>query len=177
MFEWFKKHINSTKQATNSTKSDGSIFQLTPNEDMIKDEKERLEFFVECFIEKLSKLPEINKEQLNYIQEVSEKNLHCFERIDLKSLFNIGEELPLAEKKKLGLNSRMKICEGYLKLINIDAVNKKNPFEVLIESQIFASNKSHSYNNILKARQLKCTHMELKVFEDTCPKSMKFNII
>lgn len=168
MFGWFKKNEEINKPIKNQPD-----FGITPTSEMITEEEELLSRFLIYFIEKLTSSPEINKDKLNEIKILIKENLNSFDRKEVKKLLNTGIPLTAIQKKELGFNSRLKICEDYLKFININEVNKDDPFEFLVGAEFYARARSWSLREIQKAKNLGCKKLELYVDEERCPQSFE----
>lgn len=164
MFGWFKKNEEIPVQPS---------LDITPTPEMIREEEELLNQFLMHFIEKLSSSPELNKDKINKINDLIKSNLRAFERKEVKKLLNTGIPLTAIQKKELGFNSRLKICEDYLKFININETNKDDPFEFLVDAEFYARARSWSLRDIQQAKNIGSKKIKLSVDEQTCPQSVK----
>lgn len=164
MFGWFKKNEEIPVQPS---------LDITPTPEMIREEEELLNQFLMHFIEKLSSSPELNKDKINEINDLIKSNLRAFERKEVKKLLNTGIPLTAIQKKELGFNSRLKICEDYLKFININEINKDDPFEFLVDAEFYARARSWSLRDIQQAKNIGSKKIKLSVDEQTCPQSVK----
>lgn len=164
MFGWFKKNEEIPVQPS---------LDITPTPEMIREEEELLNQFLMHFIEKLSSSPELNKDKINEINDLIKSNLRAFERKEVKKLLNTGIPLTAIQKKELGFNSRLKICEDYLKFININETNKDDPFEFLVDAEFYARARSWSLRDIQQAKNIGSKKIKLSVDEQTCPQSVK----
>ena len=164
MFGWFKKNEEIPVQPS---------LDITPTPEMIREEEELLNQFLMHFIEKLSSSPEVNKDKINEINDLIKSNLRAFERKEVKKLLNTGIPLTAIQKKELGFNSRLKICEDYLKFININETNKDDPFEFLVDAEFYARARSWSLRDIQQAKNIGSKKIKLSVDEQTCPQSVK----
>ena len=164
MFGWFKKNEEIPVQPS---------LDITPTPEMIREEEELLNQFLMHFIEKLSSSPELNKDKINEINDLIKSNLRAFERKEVKKLLNTGIPLTAIQKKELGFNSRLKICSDYLKLININEINKDDPFEFLVDAEFYARARSWSLRDIQQAKNIGSKKIKLSVDEQTCPQSVK----
>jgi hypothetical protein len=164
MFGWFKKNEEIPVQPS---------LDITPTPEMIREEEELLNQFLMHFIEKLSSSPEVNKDKINEINDLIKSNLRAFERKEVKKLLNTGIPLTAIQKKELGFNSRLKICEDYLKFININETNKDDPFEFLVDAEFYARARSWSLRDIQQAKNIGSKKIKLSVDEETCPQSVK----
>lgn len=164
MFGWFKKNEEIPVQPS---------LEITPTPEMIREEEELLNQFLMHFIEKLSSSPELNKDKINEINDLIKSNLRAFERKEVKKLLNTGIPLTAIQKKELGFNSRLKICEDYLKFININETNKDDPFEFLVDAEFYARARSWSLRDIQQAKNIGSKKIKLSVDEQTCPQSVK----
>lgn len=164
MFGWFKKNEEIPVQPS---------LDITPTPEMIREEEELLNQFLMHFIEKLSSSPELNKDKINEINDLIKSNLRAFERKEVKKLLNTGIPLTAIQKKELGFNSRLKICEDYLKFININETNKDDPFEFLVDAEFYARARSWSLRDIQQAKNIGSKKIKLSVDEETCPQSVK----
>lgn len=164
MFGWFKKNEEIPVQPS---------LDITPTPEMIREEEELLNQFLMHFIEKLSSSPELNKDKINEINDLIKSNLRAFERKEVKKLLNTGIPLTAIQKKELGFNSRLKICEYYLKFININETNKDDPFEFLVDAEFYARARSWSLRDIQQAKNIGSKKIKLSVDEQTCPQSVK----
>lgn len=164
MFGWFKKNEEIPVQPS---------LDITPTPEMIREEEELLNQFLMNFIEKLSSSPEVNKDKINEINDLIKSNLRAFERKEVKKLLNTGIPLTAIQKKELGFNSRLKICEDYLKFININETNKDDPFEFLVDAEFYARARSWSLRDIQQAKNIGSKKIKLSVDEETCPQSVK----
>ena len=161
---WFKKNEKIPVQPS---------LDITPTPLMIKEEEELRNQFLMHFIEKLSSSPELNKDKINEINDLIKSNLRAFERKEVKKLLNTGIPLTAIQKKELGFNSRLKICEDYLKFININETNKDDPFEFLVDAEFYARARSWSLRDIQQAKNIGSKKIKLSVDEQTCPQSVK----
>src|SRR5690606_36636644 len=109
-FGWLKKN----KEDTVKTAVVAPTFSITPSLKMIDEEKELLNMFSISFIEKISSSNEINQQKISEIKQLIEAELEPFERKSIKKTLNTGNPLTATQKKELGFNSRLKICENYL---------------------------------------------------------------
>ena len=164
MFEWFKKNEEIPVKPS---------LDITPTPEMIREEEELLNQFLMHFIEKLSSSPEVNKDKINEINNLIKINLSAFERKEVKKLLNSGIPLTAIQKKELGLNSRLKICEDYLKFINLNGINKDDPFEFLVDAEFYARARSWSLREIQQAKKIGSKKIKLTINEETCPRSVK----
>lgn len=164
MFGWFKKNEEIPVQPS---------LDITPTPEMIREEEELLNQFLMHFIEKLSSSPEVNKDKINEINDLIKSNLRAFERKEVKKLLNTGIPLTAIQKKELGFNSRLKICEDYLKFININETNKDDPFEFLVDAEFYARARSWSLRDIQQAKNIGSKKIKLSVDEEACPQSVK----
>ena len=164
MVEWCKKNEETPVQPS---------LDITPTPEMIREEEELLNQFLMHFIEKLSSSPELNKDKINEINDLIKSNLRAFERKEVKKLLNTGIPLTAIQKKELGFNSRLKICEDYLKFININETNKDDPFEFLVDAEFYARARSWSLRDIQQAKNIGSKKIKLSVDEQTCPQSVK----
>ena len=164
MFGWFKKNEEIPVQPS---------LDITPTPEMIREEEELLNQFLMHFIEKLSSSPELNKDKINEINDLIKSNLRAFERKEVKKLLNTGIPLTAIQKKELGFNSRLKICEDYLKFFNINETNKDDPFEFLVDAEFYARARSWSLRDIQQAKNIGSKKIKLSVDEQTCPQSVK----
>ena len=164
MFGWFKKNEEIPVQPS---------LDITTTPEMIREEEELLNQFLMHFIEKLSSSPELNKDKINEINDLIKSNLRAFERKEVKKLLNTGIPLTAIQKKELGFNSRLKICEDYLKFININETNKDDPFEFLVDAEFYARARSWSLRDIQQAKNIGSKKIKLSVDEETCPQSVK----
>ena len=164
MFGWFKKNEEIPVQPS---------LDITPTPEMIREEEELLNQFLMHFIVKLSSSPELNKDKINEINDLIKSNLRAFERKEVKKLLNTGIPLTAIQKKELGFNSRLKICEDYLKFININETNKDDPFEFLVDAEFYARARSWSLRDIQQAKNIGSKKIKLSVDEQTCPQSVK----
>lgn len=164
MFGWFKKNEEIPVQPS---------LDITPTPEMIREEEELLNQFLMHFIEKLSSSPEVNKDKINEINDLIKSNLRAFERKEVKKFLNTGIPLTAIQKKELGFNSRLKICSDYLKLININEINKDDPFEFLVDAEFYARARSWSLRDIQQAKNIGSKKIKLSVNEETCPQSVK----
>lgn len=169
MFGWFKKHIEDTNESEVISPSLG----ITPSPQMIAEEEELLNFFLISVIEKLSLSEEINQQKIDDIKYLIEAKLEPFERKNIKEVLNTGNPLTAAQKKELGFNSRLKICENYLNFIDLNKINKNAPFDVLTNAEFYARVRSWSSRDIKRAKNLGCKKIKLTVVEENCPKSAK----
>ena len=154
MFGWFKKNEEIPVQPS---------LDITPTPEMIREEEELLNQFLMHFIEKLSSSPELNKDKINEINDLIKSNLRAFERKEVKKLLNTGIPLTAIQKKELGFNSRLKICEDYLKFININETNKDDPFEFLVDAEFYARARSWSLRDIQQAKNISSKKIKLSV--------------
>lgn len=164
MFGWFKKNEEIPVQPS---------LDITPTPEMIREEEELLNQFLMHFIDKSSSSPEVNKDKINEINDLIKSNLRAFERKEVKKLLNTGIPLTAIQKKELGFNSRLKICEDYLKFININETNKDDPFEFLVDAEFYARARSWSLRDIQQAKNIGSKKIKLSVDEETCPQSVK----
>ncbi|WP_180005472.1 MULTISPECIES: hypothetical protein [unclassified Acinetobacter] len=164
MFGWFKKNEKIPVQPS---------LDITPTPLMIREEEELRNQFLMHFVEKLSSYPELNKYKINEINSLIEKNLRVFERIEIKKILNTGTPLTAIQKKEFGFNTRLKICEDYLKFININEVNKDDPFEFLVDTEFYARARSWSSRDIQQAKNIGSKKIKLSVDEEACPQSVK----
>lgn len=164
MFGWFKKNERIPVQPS---------LDITPTPEMVREEEELLSKFLMYFIEKLTSSPEINKNKINEINYLINSNLSTFDRKEVKKLLNTGIPLTAIQKKELGFNSRLKICEDYLKFININEINKDDPFEFLVDAEFYARARSWSLRDIQRAKKIGSKKLELTVNEETCPQSAR----
>jgi len=168
MFGWLKKNKEDTAKPVVTP-----TFGITPSLKMIDEEKELLNIFSISFIEKISSSNEINKQKISEIKQLIEAELEPFERKSIKKTLNTGNPLTATQKKDLGFNSRLKICENYLNFIDINHINKNDPFEVLTDAEFYARARSWSVREINRAKSIGSKKVKLTVMEENCPKSAK----
>ena len=169
MFGWLKKN----KEDTVKTAVVAPTFGITPSLKMIDEEKELLNMFSISFIEKISSSNEINQQKISEIKQLIEAELEPFERKSIKKTLNTGNPLTATQKKELGFNSRLKICENYLNFIDMNNINKIDPFEVLMDAEFYARARSWSIREINRAKSVGSKKVKLTVMEESCPKSVK----
>jgi len=169
MFGWLKKN----KEDTVKTAVVAPTFGITPSLKMIDEEKELLNMFSISFIEKISSSNEINQQKISEIKQLIEAELEPFERKSIKKTLNTGNPLTAIQKKELGFNSRLKICENYLNFIDMNNINKNDPFEVLTDAEFYARARSWSIREINRAKSVGSKKVKLTVMEENCPKSAK----
>lgn len=168
MFGWFKKN----EKIKNPVISHSNL-GVTPNSIMINEEKELLNVFLISLIEKLSLSPEVNENKINEIKSLVKEDLEPFARKNIKKILNSGNPLSLNQKKELGFNSRLKICEDYLNFINLNNINKEDPFEFLTNAEFYAKARSWSNREIQRAKSIGSKQVKLTVCKESCSKSTK----
>ncbi|RZG71686.1 hypothetical protein [Acinetobacter sp. WCHAc060025] len=148
--------------------------EITPNLEMEKEELKVIDTFIKTYVNKLLDYQSFNHSKAKEITKLLKVNLELFERKDTKKVLNYGEPLTAQQKRDLGINTRLKVNNGFLNFINIESIDKTDLFGFITEAEFYARARAWSEREINRAKKLKST-LRLNIDKESCPNSINEN--
>ncbi|MEG2250959.1 MAG: hypothetical protein RSD09_05200 [Bacilli bacterium] len=148
--------------------------EITPNLEMEKEELKVIDTFIKTYVNKLLDCQSFNHSKAKEITNLLKVNLELFDRKDTKKLLNYGEPLTAQQKRDLGINTRLKVNNGFLNFINIESIDKTDLFGFITEAEFYARARAWSEREINRAKKLKST-LRLNIDKESCPNSINEN--
>ena len=144
---------------------------ITPSPEMEKEELKVIDTFIKTYVKKLQEYESFNHSKAKEVTKLLKENLEPFERKDTKKLLNYGEPLTAQQKRDLEINTRLKVNNGFLNFINIEAIDKTDLFAFITEAEFYARARAWSEREINRAKKFKST-LRLTVDKESCPNSI-----